>query len=829
MYFSPEKQQNKNSHNDDGDSHEEDNQNTLMYHQQRYKSWRGSSHYHHLHNNNDDDQDQHQARSYEDDRSSRHSSSFMRYYYHRLVVSSQQKEWQIVSPMTQHVLLQHDHPKSSSTNPTSNITVVADTDTSSVAVGAETTRKPRSKSFNDYLDRFREKELPITYPALMIPDLQQQEQKLRDPLISTNVSYKSASPVPDVDPSHNNDRASLPSPSSLRLGEQIQDNGDGDENRIGNDHDNVSNRYNAEMVTDTGISFTTSSQTNNITPSEKWLKSDQAPLSLSPLPLPLSPDDGHERTDNGVNEENNPLYISILYGAINCTIVTPVVMSFGNIIYRDEAFAPYMTLLIKLTLISGFVHQMCFTAFSTLPFAVGSVQDAGLIFLSTMATDIVAYCRNAPNRSNIIINQNNNIDIIDDSDDEIMLATVTIGLALATASLGIGLIVIAKLGLARYVQMLPTCVVAGYLAYIGWFVGYSGLGIMIGTSAVTIPLLFDHVLYVVPGIAGGIFIYLAVQKIRHVAVLPCCITISLLAFYLALVVSGSSIDEATENGWIRPSEQASSSSRHNTNPWEYLNIEKVAWGALPPLGWTWSGMLLVVALSSSLDVAAIELEMKRPLNYNRELTMVGISNLVSGMTGGYTGSYIFSQSIFSLRIGIRSRMAGLALAAFQLVILMIPFPVLSYVPNFFYGSLLFMIAIDLVVEWLWEFRHKVTVIEYLVGLSTFALIHVGGVEYGILAGVVIYSTCRYLNIIQSGQGKQQEQLQTTQRQDPLQKGDDSRSSTAATGNDIAHQETTANGNAASEALADRHHLTEREQLLHLHQNGTNNINTYSSC
>ena len=46
-------------------------------------------------------------------------------------------------------------------------------------------------------------------------------------------------------------------------------------------------------------------------------------------------------------------------------------------------------------------------------------------------------------------------------DDETMLATVTVGLSLATAALGVGLIVIGKLGLASYVQMLPTCVVAG--------------------------------------------------------------------------------------------------------------------------------------------------------------------------------------------------------------------------------------------------------------------------------------------------------------------------------------------------------------------------------
>jgi SulP family sulfate permease len=433
---------------------------------------------------------------------------------------------------------------------------------------------------------------------------------------------------------------------------------------------------------------------------------------------------GVEENDDVGNEEGNPLYISILYGAINCTIVIPVVMSFGNIIYRDDAFLPYMPVLIKLTLVSGFVHQLCFSSLSTLKFAVGSVQDAGLIFLSSMAADMVGFCRTRG------------------YDDEAMLATVTVGLGLAAALLGIGLVIIGRLGLAGYVQMLPTCVVAGYLAYIGWFVGYSGLGIMVGESTLTAPLLMQNILYILPGIAGGIFIYTSVRKFRHVVVLPVCITILLLVFYIGLAVTGYSIEQATESGWIRKTEPAPVWYR----TWDYLQLGRVVWSAYPQLWLTWSGMLFVVALSSSLDVAAIELEMRRPLNYNKELSMVGISNFVSGMTGGYTGSYIFSQSIFSLRIGIRSRMAGFALAFFQLVIIILPFPILSYVPNFFYGSLLSMICIDLVYEWLWEFRNKVTIAEYLIGLSTFGMIHLTGVEYGILTGVLLYIACRQLSI-----------------------------------------------------------------------------------
>ena len=423
-------------------------------------------------------------------------------------------------------------------------------------------------------------------------------------------------------------------------------------------------------------------------------------------------------------DDDMPIYMAMLYGGINCTIVVPVIMSFGNIIYRDDAFADYMPILIKLTLFSGTIHQLCFSSFSTLKFAVGSVQDAGLIFLSKMAADMVQYCR------------------ANGHDNETMMATVTVGLGCATAALGVGLIIIGKLGLASYVQMLPTCVVAGYLAYIGWFVGYSGLGIMAEENALTPALMIKKFIYVVPGIAGGALIYVSVRKFRHVAVLPLCITFLLVIFYVILAVTGTSIEDATDNGWIRKSVEQP--AWYQT--WDYLKLDKVVWSALPQLWLTWSGMLFVVALSSSLDVAAIELEVKKPLNYNKELGVVGISNLVSGLTGGYTGSYIFSQTIFSLRIGVRSRVAGFSIALFQLIIILCPFPLLAYVPNFFYGSLLSMICIDLVYEWLWEFRAKVTTAEYIIGLSTFGLIQVLGVEYGIIAGVAVYVICRQLKI-----------------------------------------------------------------------------------
>ncbi|KAF0776084.1 hypothetical protein AaE_000216 [Aphanomyces astaci] len=80
---------------------------------------------------------------------------------------------------------------------------------------------------------------------------------------------------------------------------------------------------------------------------------------------------------------------SVMYGLINAILVIPVFMSFTAIIFSDPFFQPYMPALVKLVGFSCAVHQTIFTLKSSLPFAIGQVQDAGLIFLSAMSSSIV--------------------------------------------------------------------------------------------------------------------------------------------------------------------------------------------------------------------------------------------------------------------------------------------------------------------------------------------------------------------------------------------------------------------------------------------------------
>lgn len=136
----------------------------------------------------------------------------------------------------------------------------------------------------------------------------------------------------------------------------------------------------------------------------------------------------------------------------------------------------------------------------------------------------------------------------------------------------------------------------------------------------------------------------------------------------------------------------------------------------------------------------------------------GVSNCVVGALGaGYTGSFIFSQTVFTKRAGVYSRVNGFTLSLAELLVFALPFsvvqvceaisyndytqprayanqqahhvvyPALSlccvhvftvasraqYCPSFFYGSLLLWFGIEITRDWLVLSFRKLSIQEYL--------------------------------------------------------------------------------------------------------------------
>ena len=119
------------------------------------------------------------------------------------------------------------------------------------------------------------------------------------------------------------------------------------------------------------------------------------------------------------------------------------------------------------------------------------------------------------------------------------------------------LVVVAKLRLATVIQYLPMPVIGGYLAFIGFFCGQAGLGMMAGVQVTNITEWGNFyseraLILLAPGVVLGVTTYLLLCKIRSPYVLPCCMLGILTLFFGLLFLAGMSLDDARAYGWISP-------------------------------------------------------------------------------------------------------------------------------------------------------------------------------------------------------------------------------------------------------------------------------------
>ena len=325
-----------------------------------------------------------------------------------------------------------------------------------------------------------------------------------------------------------------------------------------------------------------------------------------------------------------------------------------------------------------------------------------------------------------------------------MIATALVALASSTTLLGLALVLTGKLRLAGLVQYLPLPVVGGYLAYIGLYCFEAGLSLMSGTEVTSVAQMVSlaggaGILPCLPGVACGVGIILALQRWHHFLVLPSLLLSIPVLFYAAAFAAGLDLPALRAAGYLSEAEQPASC----LETWSSFRPSLVHWDVLPSLLPTWLAMYTVVAFSSSLDVAAIQMDMGKQLDFNHELITVGLSNAASGLCGGFTGSYIFSTTIFTYRTGTRLRLCGAVVIAAELLLFASPVTVGAYVPKLFFGAVLTFIAADLLVDWLWAARHKVHPTEYAIILLTFGAINCFGLEVGMCGGVLI-AMCHFI-------------------------------------------------------------------------------------
>ena len=165
-------------------------------------------------------------------------------------------------------------------------------------------------------------------------------------------------------------------------------------------------------------------------------------------------------------------------------------------------------------------------------------------------------------------------------------------------------------GIAHALQNVFDCetkqVIGGYLAFIGYFCLEAGVALCISKSMMEITdwayLLDPHsLLLAAPGLLSALLLTYISRKATNDAVLPIAMVMIPALFYIILLLSGVSVSEARDMGWVG---EVSPTVQFN-DLLHLVDFSLVHWLLVTKCIGTWIGMVFVVSFASCLDIAAV--------------------------------------------------------------------------------------------------------------------------------------------------------------------------------------------------------------------------------
>ena len=166
---------------------------------------------------------------------------------------------------------------------------------------------------------------------------------------------------------------------------------------------------------------------------------------------------------------------------------------------------------------------------------------------------------------------------------------------------------------------------------------------------------------------------------------------------------------------------------------------QVRWDGLLDQWQNFLAMTVIVVVTILLNATGLELATRRDVDFDRELRINGIANILSGLTGGMVGYLSFSRTSLNFRAGALSRLAGVWTAILCLGVTFWFTPALSYVPVPVLSGLLLYLGISELLEWVWDSYFRLPLIEYGLILMILLLIASRGLITGVAFGVLVAS------------------------------------------------------------------------------------------
>jgi len=410
-------------------------------------------------------------------------------------------------------------------------------------------------------------------------------------------------------------------------------------------------------------------------------------------------------------------------GLVVGVIEVIIAISFAALIFAGElsSFVPNG---IGLALIGAIITGLAVALLTTLPGTVSGIQDAPAAILAAMSAAIVASMPVGATGLETFI-------------------TVVAAIALTTILCGLFLLGMGYFNLGGLVRFLPYPVVGGFLAGTGWLLVTGSINMMtaINPTFARLSSLFQPEMLQLwlPGLAVAIILMVVLNRFNHFLLLPGLVIGAIVLFFLGIWISGYSIAEVSEMGWLLgPFPEG-----NLLQSLSFSAVKQINWSLVIPQAGSMVIVLVLSAISLLLNASGLELETRRDMDLNHELRTAGIGNLIAGLFAGLIGYHQLGLSVMNQKLGANTRLTGLIASGVCVAALVAGTAFIAFLPKFVLGGLLLFLGLAFLYEWVYQTWFKLPKADYFVIILILVVIaSVGfleGVAVGIIAAIILFA------------------------------------------------------------------------------------------
>ncbi len=407
------------------------------------------------------------------------------------------------------------------------------------------------------------------------------------------------------------------------------------------------------------------------------------------------------------------LAIGVVFGIRNAVVF----LAYALMIFSGD-LTKALSIGITVLFLGGCIHALVTALGSSLSGILSGVQDSPSVIMAVVVAALLAAMPQAS--------------------PETKLYTALAAISITTLLTGMACLFLGTFKLGNLVSYIPYPVIGGFLGGTGILLVLGALKLMIGKSVTlfTLGQLFQGEAWAhwTVGVAFGVVLFVLVKKVRHYLVLPGVLFATIAIFYLVLAASRTSIAQASQLGWLVKGTPPGVSMFHFWNPAGFLQVD---WSVF--LGQTGSLLACVVVslISMLLNTTALELSTGQEIDLNNELRNSGWANLLAGAVGSTGGYPMLGNTTLAYRMGARSRLNGIFIAAVIALLLAFGGGLLGYFPNFVLGGLLFFVGMDFLFSWLYQTWFSMPRSDYAIVVLIAILINIWGFLQGVGIGLAL--------------------------------------------------------------------------------------------